>query len=69
MGYCTMTYGVCKNMRAESFLLEIPIKGIATTEYIESELTKLNINPLRWAIVHVSDTMYKVSVTNLKGKE
>ena len=56
-------------MQAESLLIEIPQNGIPTTEYIESELTKRNINPLRWAIVHVSDTMYTVSVTNLKEKE
>ena len=37
-----------------------------TVEYVESELTKRNINPLRWAIVHVSDRMYTVSVANLK---
>lgn len=53
-------------MQAESLLTEIPISGIPTTEYIEAELKKQNIDPLRWAIVHVSDTMYTVSVTNLK---
>jgi len=56
-------------MQAESLIIEIPKKGIPSTEYIEAELIKRNINPLRWAIVHVSDTMYKVSVTNLKEKE
>ena len=56
-------------MQAKSILIEIPNKGIPTTEYIESELKKQNINPLRWAIVHVSDTMYTVSVTNLIAKE
>lgn len=55
-------------MQAESLLIEIPKNGIPTAKYIESELIKRNINPLRWAIVHVSDNMYTVSVTNLKGK-
>ena len=53
-------------MQAESLLIEIPKNEILTAGYIESELIKRNINPLRWAIVHVSDTMYTVSVTNLK---
>jgi len=56
-------------MQAESLSVEIPVNGIPTSEYIESELKKQNINPLRWAIVHVSDNMYTVSVTNLKEKE
>ena len=56
-------------MQAESLLVNIQNKGIPTSEYIESELKKSNINPLRWAIVHVSDNMYTVSVTNLKEKE
>lgn len=53
-------------MRVVSELVEIKNNGNPTTEYIEQELTKLNINPLRWAVVDVSDTMYKVSVANLK---
>lgn len=53
-------------MQAESLIIEIPKNGVPTTEYIESELVKRNINPLRWAIVHVSDSMYTVSVTDLK---
>ena len=53
-------------MQAESLLIEIPNNGIPTSEYIEEELIKRNINPLRWAIVNVSDTMYTISVTNLK---
>ena len=56
-------------MQAESLLVEITKNGIPETKYIESELIKRKINPLRWAIVHVSDTMYTVSVTNLKEKE
>ena len=53
-------------MQVVSELVEIKNNGQVSTEYIEKELTKLNINPLRWAIVDVSDKMYKVSVANLK---
>ena len=53
-------------MQDVSELVEIEKNGQPTTEYIENELKMLNINPLRWAIVGVSDTMYKVSVANLK---
>ncbi len=41
-------------MQVISELIEIPNNGNPTTEYIENELTKRNINPLRWAIVHVN---------------
>ena len=53
-------------MQVESILVEIPNNGNPSTEYFESELTKRNINPLRWAVVHVSDRIYTVSVANLK---
>ena len=53
-------------MRIESKIIDIPNNGNPTTEYIEKELKKLNINPLRWAVVHVSDKIYSVSVANLK---
>ena len=53
-------------MQVESTVVEIPNNNNPTTEYIENELTKLNINPLRWAIVHVDDKIYRVSVANLK---
>ena len=53
-------------MKVVSKLVEIPNNNAPTTEYIEVELTKLNINPLRWAVVHVSDKMYTVSVANLE---
>ena len=53
-------------MQLKSEIVEIPNNGNPTTEYIESELTKLNINPLRWAVVNVSDKIYTVSVANLK---
>ena len=53
-------------MQVESILVEIPNNGNPTTEYIEDELTKRNINPLRWAVVNVSDKIYTVSVADLK---
>lgn len=53
-------------MQIVSSLIEIPNNGQPSVEYIENELTKRNINPLRWAVVHVSDKMYTVSVANLK---
>lgn len=53
-------------MQVVSELVEIENNGHLTTEYIENELTKLNINPLRWAVVFVSDKILKVSVANLK---
>lgn len=53
-------------MQVESLLIEIPNNNAPTVEYIELELTKRNINPLRWAVVHVSDKIYTVSVANLK---
>ena len=52
-------------MQVISELVEIPNNHKADTEYIEAELTKRNINPIRWAVVGVSDTMYTVSVANL----
>ena len=53
-------------MQVVSEIVKIPNNNAPTVEYVESELTKRNINPLRWAIVHVSDKIYRVSVANLK---
>lgn len=53
-------------MQIVSELIDIPNNGNPSTEYIEKELTKRNIKPLRWAVVHVHDKMYTVSVANLK---
>ena len=61
-------------MQIVSELIDIPNNGNPSTEYIEKEyggqisgeLTKRNIKPLRWAVVHVDDKMYTVSVANLK---
>ena len=53
-------------MQIVSELIDIPNNGSPSTEYIEKELTKRNIKPLEWAVVHVDDKMYTVSVANLK---
>jgi len=53
-------------MQVKSELVEIKNNGQPTTEYIEQELTKRNINPLRWAIVDINDKIYTISVANLK---
>ena len=53
-------------MQVISEIVEIPNNNAPTVEYVEKELTKRNITPLRWAIVHVSNKMYTVSVANLK---
>ena len=53
-------------MQVESKLIKIPRNGILTSENIENELKKQNIKPLRWAVVDVSDTMYTVSVADIK---
>ena len=55
-----------KNMQVKSMLVKIPNNNAPSTEYIESELKKLDINPLRWAVVHVDDKIYTISVANLK---
>ena len=53
-------------MQVVSDIVEIENNGHLTTEYIEQELTKRNINPLRWAVVYVNDKILKVSIANLK---
>ena len=52
-------------MKVESKLVEIPNNKKPTVDYIEQELIKRNINPLRWAVVDISDTIYTVSVADL----
>ncbi len=52
-------------MRVESQIVKIPKLNNLSVENIEYELTKLNILPIRWAIVYVDDKMYTVSVANL----
>ena len=53
-------------MQATSELVEIPKVDHITTDYVEYELTKRNITPLRWAIISVSDTIITISVAKLK---
>ena len=53
-------------MKATSELIYIKNIGEPSVDYIETELKKLSINPLRWSIVHVDDKMFTVSVSNLK---
>ena len=53
-------------MEVTSSIVEIANNGNLTTEYIEAELTKLNISPLRWAIVDVDDKMVSISVADLQ---
>lgn len=52
-------------MQVVSELVEIPNNHAPSVEYIEGELAKLNLNPLRWAVVYVNDKIYRVSVANL----
>ena len=44
---------------------EVKIKATdnLTSEYIDSEFKKLNINPLRWAIVEANEAVYTISVS------
>ena len=52
-------------MRVESQIVKIPKLNNISVENIEQELIKLNILLIRWAIVHVDDKMYTISVANL----
>lgn len=53
-------------MEVISKIVKIANNGNPNTEYIEEELTKLNINPLRWSIVDVDDKMFSISVADLR---
>ena len=52
-------------MQAVSKLIKIKNNNKPSTEYIEEELSRQNITPLRWAIVAVDDKFYTVSVADL----
>ena len=52
-------------MRVESQIVKIPKLNNISVEKVEQELIKLIILPIRWAIVHVDDKMYTISVANL----
>ena len=47
-------------------VVQIKKNMVPSVEYIENELRNMNINPLRWAVVHVSDNMYTINIANLK---
>jgi len=53
-------------MQVVSKLVKIKNNGKPTTEYVENELKRNGINPLRWAIVEVDDDVYTISVADLK---
>jgi len=53
-------------MQVKSILAKVKNNGKITTEYIENELKKQNINPLRWAVVEVDDKMLTISAADLK---
>ena len=52
-------------MQIESTVLEFKNTGNFSTEYIESLLRQNNNHPLRWAVVDVSDSYFKISVTRV----
>ena len=56
-------------MQIVSKLVQIFNVENPSSEYIENELTNRNINPLRWAVVNVSDKMLTISVACIENKE
>ena len=48
-------------MQIESKIVNIPYINNVSTEYVEDELKKLGINPLRWAIVKADDKNFTIS--------
>ena len=54
-------------MKAISKIIKIPNNSCITTEYIEEELFKRNINPLRWAIVEIESEYLILSVAGMEG--
>jgi hypothetical protein len=54
-------------MQIVSEIIEIEKTDNPTTEYIESELKKRGITPLRWAIVKISEDNYTISCAFEKG--
>lgn len=49
-------------MKIESDIIKIPYTKNISTEYVEQELKKLGIVPLRWAVVDIKDNSLAVSV-------
>ena len=48
-------------MQIVSEIIDIPNNGNPSTEYIEQELKKMNIIPLRWAIVKISEDFFTIN--------
>ena len=49
-------------MQIVSEIINIPIIASPTVEYVEQELKKKGVCPLRWAIVKISANFYKAVV-------
>jgi len=50
-------------MQVISELIEIENLGNFSTEFVENTLIKKKINPLRWAIVDISEEMISINVS------
>ncbi len=48
-------------MQIISEIIDIPNNGNPSTEYIENELLKKGIKPLRWAIVKISKNFFTIN--------
>ena len=48
-------------MQIVSEIIDIPNNGNPSTEYIEQELKKMGIIPLRWAIVKISKDSFTIN--------
>ncbi len=48
-------------MQVVSKIIDLPNNGNPSTEYIENELLKKGINPLRWAIVKISKDKFTIN--------
>ena len=53
-------------MEIISKLINIKNIGEPSTEYIEHELKKMGIDPLRWAIVKISKDFFTINVAYAK---
>ena len=56
-------------MEIISEIVNVKNNGEATTEYIENELKKLGLNPLRWAIVKISKDFFTINIAYAKITE
>jgi len=48
-------------MQIKSEIIKIQKTDQITTEYIEKELKKMGINPLRWAIVKIEKDFFTIN--------